>query len=368
MVRARDAPRDRLAFIPLRRLAMAPIWAQLDQRLEDAMRLQRVTAALRRRAPQTAPRGRPSTPVEVLLRMLGVTRLEHWSDAETEQFVADRLVLRQCCRGSRAPGPDATTLRRGAPLLDPTTLAALNDRVIALARALNVPRGRQLRVDSTVVETTRQHPTARGLLGEGVRGLHRLWRRATAVVGQGPGVGPQACRSRRRSGRRGRQPLQRLARHQGAAAPEQLQQAYERLLTVVRKPPAPAGSVGPSLRAQTVPSARRLVRPVEQLLPHGERGLNQTVRRVLQGEVVPAQAKLVRRVEPHPQSSSRRQTGKAVEVGRQGWLEAVAGALSSGARRLAQAGQAFPELPDRLGAHRQRFGRPPWRLAADRGG
>ena len=61
--------------------------------------------------------GRPSTPVEVLLRMLIVRRLYGWSYAETEQFVGDSLVLRQFCRLGLERAPDDTTLLRWADLI-----------------------------------------------------------------------------------------------------------------------------------------------------------------------------------------------------------------------------------------------------------
>src|SRR5688572_23764641 len=183
MLRERYTPRDLFALIPTLSLAMDPILAQLDRLLEDDGLFQRVKAALLRRAPHTATRGRPSTPVAVILRMLVVKRLYHWSDEETEHCVADSLVLRQFCRVYLAPVPDATTLLRWAKLIEPTTLVAVNDRVIALARSLKVTRGWKLRVDSTVVETNIHHPTDSGLLGDGVRVLSRLLRRVKAVVG-----------------------------------------------------------------------------------------------------------------------------------------------------------------------------------------
>jgi IS5 family transposase len=164
-------PKDLFALIPTLSLAMDPILAQLDRLLEDEVLFQRVKADLLRRVPHTASRGRPSTPVEVILRMLGVKSVSHWSYEETEHFVADSLVLRQVCRVYLAPVPDDTTLLRWANLSEPTTLAAVNDRVIALARSLKVTRGRKLRVDRTVVETNIHHPTDSGLLGDGVRVL-----------------------------------------------------------------------------------------------------------------------------------------------------------------------------------------------------
>jgi hypothetical protein len=49
---------------------MEPVFAPRDRRLDDDVLVPRVNADLRRRAPFTATRGRPSTPVEVLLRRL----------------------------------------------------------------------------------------------------------------------------------------------------------------------------------------------------------------------------------------------------------------------------------------------------------
>jgi transposase, IS5 family len=121
------------------------------------------------------------------------------------------------------------------------------------------------------------------------------------------------------------------------------------------------------LRKRTVPRVLRLIRQFEQFLPRVERVINQTVRRVLQGEAVSAPTKLVSLFEPHTQIIVRRKTGKSVEFGRKVWLEEVEGGIISGYRVLAEAGQDFPYLPDSLVAHQRRFGRPPRLLAADRG-
>jgi transposase, IS5 family len=98
MLRDRYDPMDLFAIVPALSLAMDPILTQLDQLLEDDALFQRVKADLLRRAPHPATRGRPSTPVAVVLRMLVVKRLYRWSYEETEHFVADSIGLRQFCR------------------------------------------------------------------------------------------------------------------------------------------------------------------------------------------------------------------------------------------------------------------------------
>ena len=367
MLRDRYKPMDLFTLVPALSLALEPVLAQLDRLLDDDLLFQHVKADLRRRAPHTATRGRPSTPVEVILRMLVVKRLYGWSSEETEHFVADSLVLRQFCRVYLQPVPDDTTLLRWANALGPQTLVALNERVVELARSLKVTCGRKLRVDSTVVETPLHHPTDSGLLADGVRGLSRLLSRAKVVMGHVTDLGQAVFRSRLRSVRRLVRQLHRLARRKGEGATEQLQHAYSQLIQVTQRSYAQAGKVSAALRQLGTQRAQQLVRLFEQFLPRVARVIEQTVRRVLHGEVVPAQDKLVSLFEPHSQIIVRRKTGKAVEFGRKVWLEEVEGGLISGYRILTEAGQDFPYLPDSLVAHQQRFGHPPRLLAADRG-
>jgi IS5 family transposase len=125
-----------------------------------------VKADLLWRFPRTSSFGRPSTPVEVILRMLVVKYLYQWSYEQTEQWVSDSLVLRQFCRIYTAKAPDDTTLLRWANLIQPQTLERLLDQLVALAQQRHVTRGRKLRLDGTVVETNvhyprRQHPARR---------------------------------------------------------------------------------------------------------------------------------------------------------------------------------------------------------------
>jgi hypothetical protein len=91
-------PVDLFALVPTLSLAMEPVITQLNRLLDDNVLFQWFKIDLWRRAPHTATRRRPSTPLEVILHMLVVKRLYHWSYEETEPFVADSPVRRQFCR------------------------------------------------------------------------------------------------------------------------------------------------------------------------------------------------------------------------------------------------------------------------------
>src|SRR5436309_6435522 len=199
MLRDRYTPVDLFALVPALELRFEPELAELDRLLEDDQLFQQVKSDLARRRPQTLRTGRPSTPVEVILRLLVIQHLYAWSYEQTEHFVNDSLVLRQFCRLGFESVPHDTTLLRWAKLIQPQTLHRLLDRVTELARSLQVTRGRKLRIDSTVVETTIHHPSDSGLLADGVRILSRLVRRAGDVLARGT---EPLFRDRTRSGKR----------------------------------------------------------------------------------------------------------------------------------------------------------------------
>ena len=218
LLRDRSTPVDLFTLVPALALEFEPVLARLDGLLADDTVLAAVKADLARRFPRTLRTGRPSTPVEVILRLLIVKRLYNWSYAQTEHFVSDSLILRQFCRLGLERVPDDTTLLRWAQLLRPDTLQTLLDHVVALAQQLQVTRGRKLRVDSTVVQTAIHHPTDSSLLVDSVRTLGRLIRRARPAVADRLAGVRDAFRTRTRSARRHMQTIHRLARRKGEAA------------------------------------------------------------------------------------------------------------------------------------------------------
>src|SRR5437870_259292 len=132
MLRDRYDPMNLFDQIPALGLSTDPVLTQLDGLLEDDVLFQAIKQDLCRRYPRTSSFGRPSTPVEVILRMLVVKHLYDWSYEQAEQWVGDSLVLRQFCRLYTARVPDDTTLLRWANLLQPATLQQLLDHVVDL--------------------------------------------------------------------------------------------------------------------------------------------------------------------------------------------------------------------------------------------
>ena len=355
MIVPRHAPVKRVdlfALVPQLVSDFEPVLRELDRLLDDDEIVRRVTAEMATRAPKSLTRGRPGTPVEVVLRLLVVRRLYGWSYAETEHFVGDSLVLRQFCRVYLERVPDDTTVIRWANCVGPQTVERLNDRVVELARQLKVTRGRKLRVDSTVVETTIHHPTDSSLLADGVRVLSRVLRRAKRAAGEALGLATRVYRTRTRSVRRLTQQLHRLARRKGEDAAEALTRTYRQLLAVAGKARAQVARVATALdalrghREELGAVAGRLAgRLVAQFDHFGrlvDRVLDQTARRVLRGETVPAKEKVLSLFEPHTQLIQRHKPGKPVEFGRKVWLDEVDGGIVSRSAVLDKAGPDHP--------------------------
>jgi IS5 family transposase len=369
MLRDRYDPVDLFALVPQLGLEFEPQLAQLDRLLDDDELFARVRADLARRYPLTPVHGRRSTPVEVILRMLVVMRLYGWSYAQTEYFVHDSLVLRQFCRVYLEKVPDDTVLIRWANTIGPQTVQKLNDRVVQLAKSLKVTRGRKLRVDTTAVETDIHYPTDSALLGDGVRVLSRLLKRAKTVLGKAAQtLGPEAFRSRVRTVRRLSQQLHRIARRKGTETHAALKAAYGRLIETAQRTGAQARRVREALARRTKPPAQRLAQRIGTVLPLLIQGIQQAARRVLEGKAVPACEKVLSLFEPHTQIIPRRKAGKDVEFGRKLRLDEVEGGIITGYQVLDQGGgQDQPYLKDSLDAHHRHFGRAPDLLTADRG-
>jgi transposase, IS5 family len=377
----RYPPEDVFARVPELVDQTDPVLVHLDRLLDDDTLYRQVRADLARRSRLTPVHGRPSTPAEVLLRLLVVKHLYGWSFEETERCVTDSLVLRWFCRVYFRRVPDDTTLLRWAQTIRPATLHALTARAAQLAAPLRVTRARKLRVDATVVETTIHYPTDSGLLGDGVRVLTRLVQRAKPLLRERLSTARGArdiFRNRLRAMRRTLQALYRTVRRKGEDAVAQQRRLYEQLIQSTEQTLEQARRIRQALdRApgESAASAQRSGRAapphlraeLDRFLPLVAQVIHQARTRVVAGGQVPAQEKLVSLFEPHTRILRRHKTGTPVEFGRQLVLDEVDGGIICRYRVLGPGEGERHDLPPAVAHHRDVFGHPPWLVSADRG-
>ena len=162
--------------------------------------------------------GRPSVPIDTLLRLLYLKHRYQLGYESLCREVADSISWRRFCRiGLDRPVPHPTTLIKLVRRAGPEMIEELNAALVAKLAAGKLLRGRKLRVDTTVVEADIDYPTDADLLEQAVRKLGGLVRRVKARGG--------ASRTRfrdrgRAAGRRMKQLARTLRRRTGVAMGE----------------------------------------------------------------------------------------------------------------------------------------------------
>ena len=86
-------------FMPDHKKLLWESWMlKVDELLEKDEWVEIVHKALQQRHPQSGTRGRKATPAEVVLRLLVLKHLKHWSYETLEKEVRPNLVYRQFTR------------------------------------------------------------------------------------------------------------------------------------------------------------------------------------------------------------------------------------------------------------------------------
>lgn len=344
-----------------------PELVEIDCILEDDQLFQLLKRDLSKHRPKTLETGRNSTPVEVIGRMLAVKRLYGLSYEQTEWQVSDSLVLRWFCRVYFHPVLDHSNLNRWALLIQPDTLHAFNGRVTAIATEVKVTRGRKLRTDGTVVETNIHYPTDSSLLADGVRMLSRTIKRAKKNLAERADMTAETFRDRTRSARNQARRIADEARKRGSEATTNLKELYRHLVSATKTNVQQAKQVLGALKKQTSQQAKRLADTLEQFIPRVEQVIEQTVRRVFEEQIVPAQEKIVSLFEPHTDIIRRNKANKPTEFGHKVWLDEVDGGIVTNYRVLDGNPPDRDQWQPSLEHHVQQFGRPPDQASGDRG-
>jgi IS5 family transposase len=162
--------------------------------------------------------GRPSVPIDTLLRLLYLKHRYGLGYESLCREVADSLSWRRFCRiGLDRPVPHPTTLVKLVRRAGPEVIEQLNAALVAKLAQAKLLRACKLRVDTTVVEADIDYPTDADLLEHAVRKLGGLVRR---VKGRGAASRTRFRDRGRAAGRRMKQLARTLRRRTGVAMGE----------------------------------------------------------------------------------------------------------------------------------------------------
>jgi IS5 family transposase len=162
--------------------------------------------------------GRPSVPVDTLLRLLYLKHRYGLGYESLCREVADSISWRRFCRiGLDRPVPHPTTLVKLVGRAGPETIEELNAALVAKLAQGKLLRGRKLRIDTTVVEADIDYPTDADLLEHAVRKLGGLVR---GIKGRGAARRTRFRDRGRAAGRRMKRLARTLRRRTGVAMEE----------------------------------------------------------------------------------------------------------------------------------------------------
>jgi IS5 family transposase len=340
----------------------------VDELLADEAIVETVYEALAQRHPRSRSRGRRGIPAEVVLRLLILKHVRNWSYGVLEREVRANLVYRDFTRVGAAKMPDAKTMGRWGVALGPTVIKQIHDRIVQLAQAENIVRGRRMRVDTTVVEMNIHYPTDSSLLGDGVRVLTRTMRKITALAG----AAGAKFRDRTRSVKRRLLEIGRAVRGKAAPNRERLERAYGRLLETAGRVVGQAKRFSreiatgtkhcPEIVEQAILDGLR--QRLDDMIPLMRQVMRQTKARIFGGDKH-SEGKLVSLFEPSTEVIRKGKTGKPTEFGKLVKLQEAENQIVIDYEVYARRPNDVDLLIPAIAAHRTKLGRAPRLIAGD---
>ncbi len=226
-----------------------------------------------------------------VLRVRILKQMKGFSYEELHFHVMDSATYRSFCRfGVLEEVPGRSTLAENVKKVGPETLEQINRQLLGHARDVGVEKGRKVRIDATVVETNIHAPTDSSLLYDGVALLTRRLGEARDLCGCAL-WSDHTKRAKRRM----------LAVQNAGTAAKRLV-AYRDLLKVARKTLGYGEGALEALSAASAAASAAEVKlrgKIAEAVLHLRAVIDQTERRVLRGERVPADQKGVSFFEPH---------------------------------------------------------------------
>jgi len=228
---------------------------------------------------------------EQVLRSAIVMFLFDFTYEELAFHINDSRSLRRFCRvGIAGKGFKKSALNKNIKAIAAKTWEAIARDIIGYAKDQGIEKGRKARIDCTVVESDIHPPADSMLLWDCVRVLTRLIQRAKDLAGLGVSFSDHQKRAKRR-----------MIAVQYAKGKSKRDAAYKDLLHVSHKVFGYARRCVQALENSPVVDIRcvALIHEITHYIDLTRKVINQTERRVLKDETVPAREKVVSIFQTH---------------------------------------------------------------------
>ena len=231
-------------------------------------------------------KGTEGLSAEQVFRALVIKQQNGFSYRDLEFHLNHNAAFQWFCRLPMYRSVNDSSLERDIKKLRPETLEAINRILVAHACGKGIEKGQKVRTDCTGVESLIHEPKDSWLLYDSVRVLTRLTKQAQNLLPT-ISITDHVCRAKRRN--------REIENTRGQDNKNKL---YKDLLKVTRK------TVGYAQRAVDILEARQLAElsltcELRNYLELARKVIEQTRRRVIDGEKVPADQKVLSIFEPH---------------------------------------------------------------------
>jgi IS5 family transposase len=227
---------------------------------------------------------------EQVVRTAIIKQIFEFSYQDLAFHLADSVSLRRFCHiGVADKGFKRSVLCKNIKALSPKTWEAINRCIVGYAKDKGIEKGRQVRIDCTVVESNIHAPSDSMLLWDSVRVLTRILTRAKEHF---PRSGILFHNHTRRAKRR-------MLGIQHAKNKKQRNQKYLDLLKVTRTAMGYAQKTAGILEHKPDLVAVAICDALKHYVDLVLRVVDQTEKRVIHGQSVPASNKVVSIFEPH---------------------------------------------------------------------
>lgn len=221
-----------------------------------------------------------------VVRAMVLYQSNRWSYEQLEFELAYHAAYRGFCRLGLTKYPTKSVLNRDIGRISPQTWESINRILIRYAKRTGIEDGAKVRTDCTVTATAIHEPTDSSLLWDCVRVLTGQLEYASEVVNVSYSDHRKRAKRRALGILNAKKQAQRVSR-------------YQDLLKVTRKTLGYAKRTVAALKQRKHPLAAAYVYSLQEVIDMTTRVIDQTERRVLRGESVPAREKLVSIFEPH---------------------------------------------------------------------
>ena len=315
--------------------------------------------------------GRPSVPIEVYLRLMFLKNRYRLGYETLCAEVTDSISWQRFCRiplGGRVPHP--TTLMKITTRCGSATVDELNETLIAKAVEARLVKTNRVRADTTVVEADVTYPTDSSLLTKAVGKASRLVER---IQSAGAATRTMVV-DNVADARRGAHAIGVWLRRRSGEAKDEVLKITGEISELAKSTMADAARVVVNARRHLqrhpdTPKAGRLAATIDELdtlIERAGRVIDQTRQR-LAGQVPPGSTRLVSLHEPDARPIRKGRLGKPVEFGYKAQVvDNDDGIVLDYTVEIGNPPDA-PMLAPAIERVRQRCGRPPDQVTADRG-